>query len=513
MSAGAQKTIVAFYLLALGFGAVLLAESAWDSVTSYSSAYAIRVSLPRGEPLTDRLVLVVLDGVGVEASRRMPTLQSLAERGSSGIALVTLPSLSNPGRATLATGALPEAHGVTNNGRFRPPPVDSIFSLAQKAGVPAAVFGGGFWPRAFGDYLGDKVHVFRKELGPSPDADHLVEWQAKTCREMAPFLADQAHGLLVAGITATDEAGHDFGGESEEFFRLVAEADRCLAGLLEALDDGETTFIVTADHGHIQRRGRGGHGGSEPEVRRVPLVLAGRAIAAERGWAAGHLDVAPTIAALLGLPLPANARGGILFDVLALNDEQKHALTRRQDEQRRLHNEKIPDRAASMARERRSRAPAGLTAALWFLTTLFLAPRGASRARLAAAILAYFVCYFALFWVLGLGYSLSVTVREEYLNAFFAKNTAAAAASIVAAGMAYRGHVLRVGVAVAALVGLRLAWVWYDSGLVMRAHMPDLDQAFMAYLDLLQIFALALTACLWAASSALKSRRRASTKP
>ena len=212
MSAGAQKLAAALYLLALGIGSLLLAQSAWNSVTGYRSAYAIQESLPGGRALTERVLLVILDGVREDAARRMPTLQSLAARGSSGVAVVALPSLSNPGRATLVTGALPEVHGVTNNGGYAPPAVDSVFSLAHEAGVPIAVFGGGFWPRAFGPYLGGQVRSFEKELGPSTGPARLIEWQAATCREMIPFLARQPNGLLVAGVTATDEAGHDFGG-------------------------------------------------------------------------------------------------------------------------------------------------------------------------------------------------------------------------------------------------------------------------------------------------------------
>src|SRR5690606_28308498 len=113
-------------------------------------------------------------------------------------------------------------------------------------------------------------------------------------------------------------AGHDYGGLSEEYLRVVEAADACLERLTAALDDGETTFVVTADHGHIDRRGAGGHGGSEPEVRRVPLVLEGRGTSHAQAIEAEQVDIAPTIAALLGLPLPANNQGRILFEALDL---------------------------------------------------------------------------------------------------------------------------------------------------------------------------------------------------
>ena len=112
-----------------------------------------------------------------DAAARMPNLQALASQGASGTAVTELPSLSNPGRATLSTGAPPEVHGVTNNSRFSPPPVDSIISLAHERGVPVTVYGSYFWRSAFGDYLEqDRLHSFNKRLGSSPGSEALERW-------------------------------------------------------------------------------------------------------------------------------------------------------------------------------------------------------------------------------------------------------------------------------------------------------------------------------------------------
>ncbi len=492
-----QTLVIACYLLLLGVGGALLADTAWKSVTQYQSDYAIDADLPSGAALTSRLVLVVLDGIRVDAAADMPELQALAERGSSGVAITELPSLSNPGRATLSTGAGPEVHGVTNNSRFSPPPVDSIFSIAQEQGLPVAVYGSYFWGRAFGDYLSDeRVFSFDKELGPSPDVDRLVEWQNEICAEMVPTLSGIESGLIVAGLTATDEAGHDFGGESDEYRAVVAAVDACLGLIVEALDTDETTFLVIADHGHIHRRGQGGHGGSEPEVVLTPLVLAGRGIARSSGWTARQLDVAPTISGLLGLPLPANSQGEVLWQALELTEAERVELAQRADEQRAVVRSTMPDREVLQADGRRSRMLVGLLWAVWFLAAI-LGSFWASpdrRAGLAAAVGFHLAGYFALYWAFGLGYSLSDVVREEYLNWFFLRNATAAAASLLLAKRLFRVDVLSLAVVVTSIFGCRVAWVWYDSGLLMGRLILDLDQAFMAYMDLLHNLAVAVTA-------------------
>ena len=134
-------------LLVLGLGSLYLAKTSWDSVDRYQPLHAVHADLADGEPLAQRVVLIVLDGIRLDVSRHMEFLASLASKGSSGISRAGLPSLSNPGRATLATGAWPEISGVTSNTPISPPTVDSVFSLAAKAGIPRAAAGSRFGVR------------------------------------------------------------------------------------------------------------------------------------------------------------------------------------------------------------------------------------------------------------------------------------------------------------------------------------------------------------------------------
>lgn len=499
----------ACYLLLLGVGGAVLAQVAWNSVTRYQSEYAIDAELPGGPPLTSRLVLVVLDGVRVDAAAGMPSLQALAGEGSAGVATAELPTLSNPGRATLSTGASPEVHGVTNNALFSPPPVDSIFSLAKKQGLPVTVYGSYFWRRAFGDSLEARsVHSFEKELGPSPDADRLVQWQQEVCGEMFPTLAGVERGLIVVGLTATDEAAHDFGGESPEYLRVVAAVDECLGSLVQVFGGDDTTFVAVADHGHIQRRGQGGHGGSEPEVVLTPMVFAGRGIVRGSGWKARHRDVAPTISALLGLPLPANNQGEILFQVLDLNDQDRATLEAHAAEQRAVLAGGMPDRDQLEADGRRSRAPLSLLAAPCFAALISGCLWAGDAKRLAGAVVVHLAVYFALYWAFGLGYSLSDIVREENLNWYFLRNAAAAAMALLVATRMLKADTLRTAILVTSVFGLRVAWVWYDSGLIMERLMLDLGQGFMAYMDLLHNLAVSITAVAMAAFYGARPRAR-----
>jgi hypothetical protein len=160
-----------------------LAERSWHSVTSYQSPYAFRERLPAGEPLAQRAVLLVIDGITLDVSKNMESLQTLARRGASSVVEAAAPSLSNPNRAVMVTGAWPEVNGVTNNAAYQPPPIDSVLSLAQEAGLPAAAAGSTFWKRAFGMYLEGHHLELPKEPPHPASVPELVHWQQNTCIE------------------------------------------------------------------------------------------------------------------------------------------------------------------------------------------------------------------------------------------------------------------------------------------------------------------------------------------
>ncbi len=488
-------------LLTVAAIALWTAHSAWSSVTRFRSPYELRGGQPGGDPIADRAVLLVLDGIRVDASGGMSELQALARRGSSGVAQAALPSLSNTNRAVLVTGAWPEVNGVTNNGRYHPPPVDSLFSLAAHRGMPRAVSGSSFWGHAFGEYLKGDLLVQKKDFAHDADPEALVVWQERDCRDSQHFLARYETGFLVVGVTAADAAGHDFGGESEAYLQVVQGVDRCVGSVVRALDNGRTAFAIISDHGHIQHRSGGGHGGSEPEVVEVPLVFVGSGVRKSSGWRAQAVDVAPTLAVLLGLPLPATNQGTVLWDSLDLTDEQTRDARARFRTQQQALVRILPKGRPSPDERRGERALPALAALLFGIAAAAWAySRSRNGLALLTAVAAYFGLYYMLFGGLGLGYSLSVVNREDLLLLFLGKNLLAASiALLVVAMIAQRrapeaAGAAQLAVSVISVITMQIAWLHYHSGIFMAEAMPDLNLSLKAALDLLQVAAVAITA-------------------
>jgi len=303
--------------LGLSYGAYLLASYSWDQVVSYESPYTsmsgadfsgVRPSLtdpiPGAEPR--RVVLVLIDGLRDDASRTMASIEGLRARGADVRLTAPQPSLSYPTWTTIMTGAPPQISGVTTNWFEGPVAVETLLDVAAGSGRKVIVSG----PE-------DLDEMFRAREVAVAD---LMDWDYEGYRsteivEKALELDAEVGGadFVFVLLPDVDNAGHSFGGASAEYADVVAKVDTDLARLIEGLDDGNTTFVVLPDHGHIDT---GGHGGWEEPVVRTFAAFAGPGVAP--GTAEAHLaDIAPTVAVLGGLQAPMQATGTAIDAVLA----------------------------------------------------------------------------------------------------------------------------------------------------------------------------------------------------
>ena len=99
--------------------------------------------------------------------------------------------------------------------------------------------------------------------------------------------------------------------------RSSARIDPDISRLVGATQDDRTTFVITADHGHIDG---GGHGGWEDAVTRVPAVFVGPGVTLDRGEI-DQVDIAPTARPRLGLRPPRNSAGKVREEVVGSSPE------------------------------------------------------------------------------------------------------------------------------------------------------------------------------------------------
>lgn len=523
--------------LGMAYGAYTLANYAWDQVVSYDSQYlglsgadfsGVRpdLSSPIPDATPRRVVLVIIDGLRDDVSRTMPTIEALRARGADVKLTVPQPSFTNPTWTTIVTGAPPQISGVTLNFFKGPVEVETLFDVAVGSGRTVVISS----PEDAGTLFRASDVATATEIIPWSD----TEYMSATVVDNALRLDAEAGGadLVFAVLGDVDVAGHAYGGDSPEYAEAAAKVDADLARLIEGLDDGNTTFVVLPDHGHIDA---GGHGGWEDAATRTFAALAGPGV--KQTTAEAYLeDIAPTVAVLAGMQAPLQGTGTAIDAVLTdgngrsrdaelvrsagitlayirkvLGDDGVRGIEGISDPQE-LRELRAQADAKRLAKERDTRlwmllVPAG--ALLVLLLAVALVCRRAILPLLAAVAVEVGV-YNALFFGRGFAWSLSVFNDESMIQSFFTARmidvVIAALAGMVALVLLTRpwrdapgerrsaaqwlalgaASVLAMQLVLAVQIGVFL-WQW---GATISWILPNMKAAFKFDLDLIQMTAL-----------------------
>ncbi len=529
--------LILLILAGAGYLAQKLTMIGWNSVVDYKSQYLAQ--LPRGsssEPLALRVVLIVVDGLRLDVSRKLPNLNELRKEGADLAVKAGQPSLSYPSWTVITSGAWQEVSGVTTNWYKGPVQADNLFKVAKDSGLPSVAVGSPGWKKLFGPYLTEALTVEEPpEEAPPEDWAKVDE---ETYRLASEALDKYSSGLILIHFVGTDAIAHNYGGASRELLDEALRVDGFIGKLIEKLDFNKDVVLVTADHGHVDR---GGHGGWEEVVLKVPLVIRGKPIRKGLYTEQAQADIAPTVAALLGIPYPVHSQGRPLLELIEAPAEVKgrkglnaalqlagfyDAYARAMGspsfagELLSKYRERLASgeegafaqfyqevsrkagaiRAGRLWRERLLRLPVALILA--FVPLLYLLNY---RKRLRSVLvpmafaLLYFAFYNALFFGRGYTWSLSAFNTEAQIKAFFNERLLDAALSFMVAGLllalvSWRRPLVEVferAVSYAFFTGywllLQILIFYWLYNYRFSWYIPDLRLGFKYYLDLLQM--------------------------
>lgn len=487
-----------------------------------------------GQPATRRVVFVLVDALRADTAQDaavMPVLDQLRRQGASATGRSRPPSFSEPGYAVLLTGAWPElSDGPAVNLEYEDIPTftqDNLFSAAHRAGLKTAVSGYYWFEKLIPQ---DAVDYSFYTPGEDRVADRAVVDAA------LPWLTDPDIQLVLIHIDQVDYAGHHEGGPLATGWKEAASrADALLGEIAAQLDLSQDTLLVTSDHGQIDA---GGHGGDDPVTLTEPFVLVGAGIKPGAYPDIQMVDIAPTLAALLGANLPASAQGRVLQEMLDLPADTYAALPRatrlQQSALLQAYSkamgvpapqvngadvsayqsalEEIRD--ARVARERLPRAVLAAIIGLIPAVVLFLKRRSGSAWFLGGAILFQLLFHFRYAVLDGRVYSLSSITGETDFILYVAITGAAAlaicwAVVMIPSGMLRRGpraaaqSVLALALACAYLLSLPILYHFALNGALVTWNLPAMGPAYMALLSLVAIISVSAAGLLLAGLSAL----------
>ncbi len=254
-----------------------------------------------------KVILISIDGMRSDGLLTCgnPYVEELKKQCAHSFAASSMvPSVTFPCHFSMTHSVTPQRHGILTN-TYVPQvrPVKGIFEKVAEAGGVSAMFYG--WEPLrdiaspgtlkFATY----INAYTKESSDTVLTDKALE-----------LIDEHKPDFVFLYMVETDEkGGHDNGWMSEEYLRRIRVAIDNVQRVVERFGD-EYTVVVMADHGGHDRS----HGSELPEDMTIPLFFRGEDFTAGRVLEdISLLDIAPTIAAVMGINADADWEGRSLI--------------------------------------------------------------------------------------------------------------------------------------------------------------------------------------------------------
>ncbi len=155
-----------------------------------------------------------------------------------------------------------------------------------------------------------------RELIPSPQVktyDLQPEMSAfEVTDKLVAAIRSGKYDAIICNYANGDMVGHT--GDFDAAVKAVEAVDKCLARIVEAIEDCDGELLITADHGNVEQM-------RDPETGQpltshtngpVPLIYVGNS-GMEFTSQGSLCDLSPTLLALLGIPVPKEMTGKVLL--------------------------------------------------------------------------------------------------------------------------------------------------------------------------------------------------------
>ncbi|XP_045737662.2 GPI ethanolamine phosphate transferase 2 isoform X11 [Mirounga angustirostris] len=274
-------------------------------------------------PLFRKVVIMLIDGLrddfvfGSKGVKFMPYTTYLVEKGASHsfVAEAKLPTVTMPRIKALMTGSLPGFIDVVRNLNSPALLEDNVITQAKAAGKRIIFYGDETWvklfPRHFVEYDGTTSFF----------VSDYTEVDDNVTRHLDKVLKRGDWDVLILHYLGLDHIGHVSGPSSPLIGHKLREMDSILMKIHTSLlsEERETLvpnlLVLCGDHGMSET---GGHGASSVEELNTALILISSAFERKPGDIrrpkhVQQTDLAATLAIGLGLPIPGNSVGSLLF--------------------------------------------------------------------------------------------------------------------------------------------------------------------------------------------------------
>jgi len=313
------------------------------------------------DPPAKRLVFFVGDGLRADkffeldyatGKSRAPFLRSILEtHGKWGVSHTRVPTETRPGHVALLAGFYEDVSAVTKGWKKNPVEFDSVLNES----LYSWAFGSPDVLPMFGE---NSDHIFidtydSNDENFGSDATTLDTWVFQKVKNFLDSSKNNASlfnmlhrpriifFLHLLGLDTTGHANRPYSSIYYDHIRFVDSGIEKMYELFEEyFGDKSTAYLFTSDHGMSNK---GSHGDGEKANTETPIVCWGAGFSGllpsgvyqhrnrletPREWALDHLaridveqaDLAPLMAAVIGVPFPLNSVGILPIDFLNASD-------------------------------------------------------------------------------------------------------------------------------------------------------------------------------------------------
>ena len=251
------------------------------------------------------IVLVTTDGVRPDAwdAAGCSNYAELVRSGSATMsARCMLPSRTLSNHVSMLVGVDPSVHGVLDNTGNGLADVPGLFQLLAAEKKRSAMFYA--WePLRLLDSTRELAHDGFEDVLDDPMADSLIAQSA------VGYIREERPDFALVYFGAVDHAGHAHGWMSPRYLDQMRRLDDALAELVGSLSPDSNVLCISDHGGHDYDHAMG----TEVDVV-IPFLLWGPGVTKGRviDSAVTTLDVAPTLAHLLGISAPGAWTGKVV---------------------------------------------------------------------------------------------------------------------------------------------------------------------------------------------------------
>ncbi|XP_034944555.1 GPI ethanolamine phosphate transferase 2 isoform X2 [Chelonus insularis] len=359
------EIIIFMYVLITTLFAVFLFLYGFFPMMQYDNSISTRNDIPTSinhtkvnkdllyKPLVQKMIIMVIDALRWDfvnnsyITGSMPITSSLLRNKSACLLQVKVnaPTVTMPRIKAMTTGAVSSFIDVAFNFGKAVVSSDNILLQAKNHGHKLIFYGDDTWLKLY-------PNIFSRYEGTT---SFFVSDYTEVDNNVTRHISDELNkntdwSIMILHYLGLDHIGHLYGPQSSLVKPKLQEMDRIIGQIIEKINQWNekgvsSMLIVCGDHG---MKDSGGHGGSTPEETLVPLIAYGTDYSSSN-LAANHdkieqIDIAATIAMMLGLPLPSSNLGSVSIDIInTLPFQSKLFMLHYNAVQVFKHFEKLPD--------------------------------------------------------------------------------------------------------------------------------------------------------------------------